>query len=70
LLYSTYTLTYVDVLGLLKYIRDVVLFLLSRIDGKHGEQVEQHALVKQLAGHSAPQRESLRTNTLARLEKK
>jgi hypothetical protein len=52
LLYSTYNLTYIDVLGLLQYIQDVVLFLLCCIDGKHGEQVEQHTIVKQLAGHS------------------
>ncbi len=39
---------HVDMLGLLKYIGDVVLFLLSRNDGDHGEKVEQHAIVKQL----------------------
>ncbi len=34
LLYTTYKLTHVDALGLLKYVRDVVLFLLRCIDGK------------------------------------
>jgi hypothetical protein len=52
LLYSMYKLTYVDALGLLKYIHDVLLFLLCHVDGKHGEQVEQHTFVEQLAGHS------------------
>jgi hypothetical protein len=42
---------YVDALGLLKYIGDVVLFLLCRVDGEHSEQVGDHAIVKQLAGH-------------------
>jgi hypothetical protein len=35
LLYTTYELRHVDALGLLKYVQDVVLFLLSCIDGKH-----------------------------------
>ncbi len=33
LLYSTYDLIHVDVQGLLMYVQDVVLFLLSCIDG-------------------------------------
>jgi hypothetical protein len=52
LLYSPYKLTYIDALGLLKYICDVVLLLLSCTDGKHGEKVEQHKIIKRLAGHS------------------
>ncbi len=52
LLYSTYKLTYVDALWLLKYIRDIVLFLLSCIDRERGEKVKHHAIVKQLMGHS------------------
>jgi hypothetical protein len=48
-----YKLTYVDTLGLLKYIRDVlVLFLLSCVDGEHSEKVKHDAMVKQLARHS------------------
>ncbi len=46
LLHLTYKLMYVNALGLLKHIRDVVLFLPSRVDGEHGEQVEDHAIVK------------------------
>ena len=47
LLYSTYKLTYIDALWLLKYIScDVVLFLLSRVDRKRGEKVKHHAIVK------------------------
>ncbi len=52
LLYMTYKLTYVDELGLLKYIGDVVLFLLCHVDGKHSEQVKHVANVKRLARHS------------------
>jgi hypothetical protein len=52
LLYTMYKLTYVDVLGLLKYIGDIVLFLLCRVDGEHGEQVKHDAVVKQLVRHS------------------
>ncbi len=52
LLYTTYKLTYVDALGLLKYIGDVVLFLLCRVDGEHGEQVKHDAVVKRLTRHS------------------
>jgi hypothetical protein len=52
LLYTTYKLMYVDALGLLKYIGDIVLFLLSCIDGKHSEKVKHDAVVKQLARHS------------------
>jgi hypothetical protein len=50
--YSTYKLMHVDVLGLLKYVRDAVLFLLSCIDGKRSEKVKHHAIVKQVARHS------------------
>jgi hypothetical protein len=61
LLYMTYKLTYVDALGLLKYIGDIVLFLLFRVDGEHGEKVKNDAVVKQLARHSPPafQRDAL-----------
>ncbi len=52
LLYMPYKLAYVDALWLLKYIRDIVLFLLSRVDGVRGEKVKYHAIVKQLARHS------------------
>jgi hypothetical protein len=53
---------YVDALGLLKYICDVVLFLLCCLDGKHSEQVEDHAIAEQLVGHSpwAFQRDTLK----------
>jgi hypothetical protein len=33
LLYTTYKLMYIGMLGLLKYIGDIVLFLLCRVDG-------------------------------------
>jgi hypothetical protein len=49
LLYSPYKLKYVDSLWLHKYVQDVVLFLLSHVDGECGEKVKHHALVKQLA---------------------
>jgi hypothetical protein len=52
LLYTPYELAYVDASGLIKYICDVVLFLLSRVDGERGEKVKHHAIVKQLARHS------------------
>jgi hypothetical protein len=38
--------------GFLSTIGDVVIFLLCCIDGKRGEQVKHHAIVKQLARHS------------------
>ncbi len=61
LLYLMYKLTYIDALGHLKYICDVVLILLCHVDEKHGEQVEVHAIVEQLARHSpwAFQRDAL-----------
>ncbi len=52
LLYTTYKLMFVDVLGLLKYIGDIVLFLLCRIDGERGEKVKHDAVVKRLLRHS------------------
>jgi hypothetical protein len=52
LLYRMYKLMYVDMLGLLKYIGDVVLFLLCPIDRERGEQVKHDAVVKQLARNS------------------
>jgi hypothetical protein len=52
LLYTTYKLTHLDALGLLKYVRDIVLFLLSCIDGKRSEKVKHHAIVEQLARRS------------------
>ncbi len=58
----TFKLTDIDMLGLLQYICDLVLFLLCCVDGEHGEQVEDHANVKRLAGHSpwAFQRDTLK----------
>jgi hypothetical protein len=52
LLYTVYKLRHVDALGLLKYVRDVVLFLLSCVDGKRSEKVKHDAIVKRLARHS------------------
>jgi hypothetical protein len=43
-----YKLMYVDMLGLSKYIGDIVLFLLSHVDGEHGEKMEQHTIIKLL----------------------
>ncbi len=51
LLYTQYELAYVDALGLPKYILDVVLFLLSHIDGKRSEKVKHHKILKRLARH-------------------
>jgi hypothetical protein len=51
LLYTTYKLMYVDALGLLKYISDIVLFLLSCVDGKRSEKVKHDAVLKLLARH-------------------
>ena len=47
--YTPYKLMYVEALWLLKYVRDVVLFLLRRVDGERGEKVEHHTLVKRVA---------------------
>jgi hypothetical protein len=52
LLYTPHELAYIDALWLLKYICDVVLFLLSRVDGKCGKKVKHHAIIKRLARHS------------------
>ncbi len=52
LLYSTYELMHIDVLGLLKYVQDVLLFLLSCIDGECSEKVKHHTIIKQLTQHS------------------
>ncbi len=52
LLYMTYKLMHVDALGHLKFVQDVVLLLLSCIDGKRSEKVKHHAIIKQLARHS------------------
>jgi hypothetical protein len=49
LLYALYKLMYVNLLGLLEHVGKVVLFLLSRIFGKHAERVEHDAVVKSLA---------------------
>ncbi len=47
--YTTYKLTYVDALGHLEYIGDIVIFLLFRIDGERSEQVKHDtAVVKDL----------------------
>ncbi len=61
LLYTTYKLPYIDALGLLKYIGDIVLFLLSCVDGERSEKVKHDAVVKRLASHSpwAFQRDAL-----------
>ncbi len=45
LLYMTYKLTYVDALGLLKYIGAIVLFLLCHVDGERVEQVKHDPVV-------------------------
>jgi hypothetical protein len=47
----TYKLTYVDALGLPKSIGDIVLFLLSCIDGKRSKKVKHDAVIKGLARH-------------------
>jgi hypothetical protein len=47
-----YILMYVEALELLKYIGDVVLFLLYCIDDKCSEQKKHQVIVKQLARHS------------------
>ncbi len=52
LLYTMYELMQVDALGLLKYVLDVVLFLLSCVDGKCSEKVKPGAVVQQLARQS------------------
>ncbi len=61
LLYTAYKLMYIDGLGLLKYIDDIVLFLLSCIDGKQIEKVKHDTVAKGLARHSpwAFQRDAL-----------
>ena len=61
LLYTMYKLTYIDTLGLLKYIGDLVLFLLSCVDGKRSEKVKHDTVVKQHTRHSpwAFQRDAL-----------
>ncbi len=41
-----YELMHVDMLGLLKYVQDVVIFLLSCVDGKCSEKVKHDAVVK------------------------
>ncbi len=60
LLYTTYKLMYIDALGLLKYIGDIVLFLLSCVDGKC-EKVKHDAVIKRHTRHSpwAFQRDAL-----------
>ncbi len=45
LLYTMYKLTYVDALRLFKYIGDIVLFLLSCVDGKCSEKMKHDAVV-------------------------
>jgi hypothetical protein len=39
-------LTHADVLGFLEHVCDVVPLLLSRIVGKHSENVEHHTVIK------------------------
>ena len=50
--YMPHKLAYIDALWLLKYICDILLFLLSRIDGERGEKVKHHAIIKRLVRHS------------------
>ncbi len=45
LLHAMYKLTYIATLGLLKYIGDIVLFLLSCVDGKRSEKVNMMQLL-------------------------
>ncbi len=61
LLFTTYKLMYIDALGLLKYIGDIVLLLQGCVDGKRSEKVKHDAVIKQLARHSlwAFQRDAL-----------
>jgi hypothetical protein len=47
-----YELTYANPLGLLEHVGKVVLFLLSRVVGKHGNKVEHDAVIKQLMRQS------------------
>jgi hypothetical protein len=46
LLHTMHKLMHADTLGLLEHVHDVILLLLSRVDGKHGENVEHHAIFK------------------------
>ncbi len=46
LLHTMHKLMHADALGLLEHVCDVILLLLSRVDWKHGEKVEQHAIIK------------------------
>ncbi len=46
LLYTMYQLMHTDMLGLLEHVGEIKLLLCSRIDGKHGEKAEQHAIFK------------------------
>jgi hypothetical protein len=46
LIYALHKLTHTNTLGFLEHVRKVVLFLLCRIVGKHGEKVKHHAVIK------------------------
>ncbi len=46
LLYITLKLMHTNTLGLIEHACDVILPLLSRVDGKHGKKVEQHTIFK------------------------
>ncbi len=46
LLHTMHKLMHADMLGLLENICETILLLLSRVDGKHGEKVKQHAIFK------------------------
>ncbi len=57
LLCTMYKLTYIDALGLLKYIQDVVFFLLSCVDRKRSKKVKHDAVVNSLTAmgvHGCP----------------
>jgi hypothetical protein len=46
LIHTMHKLMHADALGLLEHVRDIVLFLLSHVNGKHSEKVEQHTIIK------------------------
>ncbi len=46
LLYTTYKSTHADTLGLLEHVGEIILLLLSCVDGERGEKVDQHANFK------------------------
>jgi hypothetical protein len=46
LLHTMHKLMHADALGLLEHVFDLIFFLLSHVDGKHNEEMEQHAIIK------------------------